>query len=126
MNLSVHGASLNTYLRTIVDTGLNGPSGAEAPLIERRTERFAGLGVAVGMEVLDTKPFPLLVYVANHLLMAHLRLELHSFVAVHAIDLTTRLDKTSHRSRDLFDLGGGLRSRRSFCHAVLSATERHG
>lgn len=56
------------------------------------------------MVVLDAKPLGLLVDVADHFLVAHLGLELDPLVAVHTVDLATRVYQAGYRSTDLLDL----------------------
>lgn len=72
------------------------------------------------MVVLDAKPLGLLVDVADHFLVAHLRLELDPLVAVHAVDLATRVYQAGYRSTDLLDLDlRGWIGLRSFCSLTL-------
>ncbi|MFT7473236.1 MAG: hypothetical protein ACI81L_000150 [Verrucomicrobiales bacterium] len=103
----------------ITATGLDGPNDSEE-LVDGLAERLLCLLVTIGMEVLDSKPLVPLVDVADHLLMSQLRLELHSFVAMHAVDLAARFDQSGHRTADLFDLDG-LGRCCSLCHTDLSA-----
>ena len=56
------------------------------------------------MVVLDAKPLGLLVDVADHFLVAHLGLELDPLVAVHTVDLATRVYQARNRPTDLLDL----------------------
>ena len=72
------------------------------------------------MEVLDAKPLGLLVDVADHFLVPHLGLELDPLVAVHAVDLATRVHQAGYRSTDLLDLDlRGWIGLRSFCSLTL-------
>ena len=72
------------------------------------------------MEVLDAKPLGLLVDVADHFLVAHLRLELDPLVAVHTVDLATGVHQAGYRSTDLLDLDlRGWIGLRSFCSLTL-------
>ena len=76
--------------------------------------------------MIDANPLGLLVDVADHFLVTHLRLKLHTLAAVHTFNLATGVHQAGDGSADLLDLlwfrvlGRRLLLRRcSFSHVVF-------
>ena len=90
-------------------------------LIDGLPEGLLCFLVAVGMKVLNAQPLVLFVHVADDLLMTHLCLELDSFAAVHAVNLTTWFYESGHRAAHLLNLDG-FAGCCSLCHTDQSAS----